>query len=265
MPAPDLTLITEAARNAGNIAKGFFGNDPKRWDKPEDAGPVTEADLAVDAYLTEALRPARPDYGWLSEETEDDTTRLHAEHIFIIDPIDGTRAFIAGQNHWAISIAIARARQIAHGVVYLPMLDRMYAASLGGGAVLNDAPLNVARTPVSPKTEILSAQANFDPKHWPGGVPDVARNFRPSLAYRLCLVASGRFDGMLSLRRTWEWDVAAGGLIAAEAGAIVTDQHGHPPIYNNPKPSLAGMVCASPPVHAHLSARLGNAAGGAFA
>jgi myo-inositol-1(or 4)-monophosphatase len=75
---------------------GFFRRDPRRWDKPGEAGPVTEADLAVDALLKRSLRAARPGYGWLSEETPDDDARLSHDRVFILDPIDGTRAFIAG-------------------------------------------------------------------------------------------------------------------------------------------------------------------------
>ena len=99
MPVNDLALLTEAARAAGDIARRYFQKSPKVWDKGGSAGPVTEADLEVDRMLSDDLRAARPDYGWLSEETEDSATRLSQENVFIVDPIDGTRAFILSLIH----------------------------------------------------------------------------------------------------------------------------------------------------------------------
>ena len=131
---------------------GFFQKDPEIWDKSDNAGPVTEADLAVDKMLSAELRAERPAYGWLSEETEDTAARLQQEQVFIVDPIDGTRAFIAGKEHWAHSLAVAKAGQIQAAAVYLPVLDMMFSAYLGGGAFLNGAPIAV-----SPRAETQGA------------------------------------------------------------------------------------------------------------
>ena len=93
----------------------------------------------------------------------------------------------------------------------------------------------------------MLANANqLVPGFWPGGVPRVGRHFRPSLAYRLCLVAEGHFDAMFTFRDTWEWDVAAGDLIAREAGALVTDRHGAALRYNAAQPLVPGLVVAGP-------------------
>ena len=100
MQATDLDLLTQAARRSGDIAMGYFGQSPEIWDKPDDAGPVTAADLAVNTMLEQTLQAARPTYGWLSEETEDDTARLTKDTVFVVDPIDGTRAFINGTKDW---------------------------------------------------------------------------------------------------------------------------------------------------------------------
>ena len=114
MPAPedDLALLERAARDAGQIALRYWRKHPKAWDKADDAGPVTEADLAVNDALHDLLMGARPEYGWLSEESEADPSRLDAGHCFIIDPIDGTRAFIDGQDHFAHSLAVAKGDRI---------------------------------------------------------------------------------------------------------------------------------------------------------
>lgn len=256
MPVTDLALLIDAARAAGDIAKGYFGNDPDVTDKPEGAGPVTEADLAVNVMLHETLASARPDYGWLSEETEDSAARLSTERQFVIDPIDGTRAFIAGSHDWAHSLAVVEDGQVRAAAVYLPMRDLMFAATRGGGATVNDAPARVTLAGLDGAT-VLGAKPNFETHVWQGGiVPPIKRAFRSSLAYRLCLVAQGRFDGMMTLRPSWEWDIAAGALIASEAGAIVTDQMGMPLQFNNPHPQVPGVVAAGPDLHTGLSRRL---------
>jgi myo-inositol-1(or 4)-monophosphatase len=252
----DLELITQAARAAGDIAMGFFQKDPEIWDKSDNAGPVTEADLAVDKMLSAELRAARPGYGWLSEETEDGAERLHKDQVFIVDPIDGTRAFIAGTEHWSHSIAVAKAGQIQAAAVYLPVLDMMFCACLDGGAFLNGAPISVSPRAETWGADILSAKSNFEPAFWPGGFPDLKRSFRSSLAYRLCLVANGAFDGMLTLRPTWEWDVAAGSLIVNEAGGLSTDQTGAAPLFNSAAAQLNGMVASNRDIHSGLLAGL---------
>ena len=130
--APDLALLEQAAREAGAIALRFWRQSPQVWDKPDGAGPVTEADLAVNAHLERLLRGARPDYGWLSEESPDDPARLAAEHCFIVDPIDGTRAFIDGQVGFSHALAVVRRGEPVAGVVHLPAQRRHHAAPMPG-------------------------------------------------------------------------------------------------------------------------------------
>lgn len=257
MPAPedDLALLIRAAREAGPIALRFWKRNPKVWDKG-DEGPVTEADHAVNAALEKTLRTARPTYGWLSEETPDTADRLTREHVFILDPIDGTRAFIAGEDSFSHSIAIARHGKVTAGVVFLPALNRLFAAHADGPATLNEAPLSASTIGGIEGATLLTPAANMKPEHWPGGVPDVKRAFRASVAYRLALVAQGRFDGMLSFRQGWEWDIAAGSLIASRAGARVTDRHGAALQFNTAIAKADGLLAAAPRLHQALLGRL---------
>ena len=246
MPESDLALLIRAAEKAGEIASAFWQQDPQIWDKPADAGPVTEADLAVDKMLLEMLPAARPDYGWLSEETEDTDARLSHQRVFILDPIDGTRAFIDGKRTWAHSFAISNGDQIETAVVALPQRGKIYAATRGGGATLNGQPIKA-----SPRTDLcgactLAARSTFEDRYWPGKVPQIERHFRSSLAYRLCLVAEGRFDAMITLRDSWEWDVAAGTLIATEAGVVVTDRDGAGVVFNQPGAKGPGIMALAP-------------------
>ena len=256
MPAHDLALLTHAARAAGDIAMRFWRQSPKVWEKPSGQGPVTEADLAVNTMLSDTLRQARPDYGWLSEEDPDTTARLSTTRQFIIDPIDGTRAFMAGEETFAHSLAIAENGTVIVGVVYLPALDRLYTATATGPALKDGAPIRASTQSQIEGATLLTTPPNLAPQHWPGGVPAIKRSFRTSLAYRLCLVAEGRHDGMLTLRDAWEWDIAAGALIAQRAGATVTDRHNHPLHFNTPDAKRPGVLAAAPGLHANLMARL---------
>jgi myo-inositol-1(or 4)-monophosphatase len=249
----DLDLLIRAARSAGEIALTYSGTSAKRWDKPGGAGPVTEADLAVDTYLKETLTRARPSYGWLSEESEDSTERLSAEHVFIVDPIDGTRSFIEGSDIWAHSIAIARKGRIVAGAVYLPARNRLFTAMLGQGAALNGVPLTSSKAEAARGASILATKQNLQPQFWTHGVvPEFKRSFRASLAYRLALVGQGRFDGMLTFRPTWHWDIAAGSLIASEAGATVTDRVGNALMFNTQDPRSNGLIAAPPALHLNI-------------
>lgn len=255
MPARDLALLTDAARQAGEIALRFWRQAPKTWEKPGQ-GPVTEADLAVNAALRDMLRSARPDYGWLSEEDPDSETRLETEFQFILDPIDGTRSFIAGEDVFAISLAVVHNGTARAGVVYLPALDRLYTATDHGPALKDGQPIMASKQQGIDGARLLTTAQALQPQHWPGGVPDLKRSFRASLAYRLCLVAEGRHDGMLTLRDAWEWDIAAGSLIAARAGAAVTDRTGQTLRFNQPNPLAPGVLVAAPGLHAALLQRL---------
>ena len=256
MPEADLRLLLDAAQEAGQIASSYFRKNPETRDKGNGQGPVTEADLAVNEMLQRELRAARPDYGWLSEETEDGPDRLTANRVFIVDPIDGTRAFIEGNTAFSHSLAVAEGGQVIAAVVHLPEQARTYAAARGTGAALNGDPIRISGQPTTDGAQVLTKKSNLNAEHWPGGVPNVTRHFRSSIAYRLSLVGQGRFDGMLTLHDAWEWDVAAGTLIVAEAGGAVTDRFGAPLSFNNRHPQVPGVLAAPGPVHEDLVKRL---------
>jgi myo-inositol-1(or 4)-monophosphatase len=256
LPERDLALLTDAAREAGRIALRYWRRNPQVWDKGGEHGPVTEADLAVNDMLKARLLAARPDHGWLSEETPDDPARLSRECVFIIDPIDGTRAFIAGEETFAHSLALARNGKVVAGVVFLPALDRIYVASETSPPLKDGQPIVASKRERLEGSQVLTTKANLAPEKWPGGVPGIERHFRASLAYRLCLAAEGRFDGMLTLRDAWEWDIAAGSLIAEKAEAVVTDRYGKALRFNTPTALADGVLALPPAPHAEAVRRL---------
>jgi myo-inositol-1(or 4)-monophosphatase len=260
-PLADLALLALTALEAGALALGYVGSPGAVREKPEGLGPVSEADLAVDRLLRDRLLAARPGYGWLSEESEDGPARLGAGRVFVVDPIDGTRAFLAGERAWSHALAVVEAARVVAGVVHLPALGKTYAAARGHGATRNGAAIAASGRAALDGSRLLAAGSQLDARFWPGGAPRVERLFRPSIAYRLCLVADGTADGMVTFRETWEWDLAAGALIAAEAGAMVTDARGAAVAYNRAHPAVPGVLAAAPGVHRALLARLGAAAG----
>ena len=255
MLAPELDLLKTAALEAGDIARKYWRDDPQVWDKGGD-DPVSEADFAVDTYLRTALLAARPDYGWVSEETEDDPARTDKPRTFVVDPIDGTRAFVAGEKTWAHSLAVVENGQPVAACVYLPVREKLYLATKGGGATLNGDPIKATRYAFSRDTTLLTPKVTLKPDFWKSTPPDFQRHFRPSLAYRLGLVAEGRFDGMLTLRPSWEWDIAAGALLVTEAGGLATDRRGDALTFNTPSRQSSGVVAAGIGVHPALIDKL---------
>jgi myo-inositol-1(or 4)-monophosphatase len=259
LQADDLRLLTVAAEAAGEIALRHRREDTLATvEKPDGQGPVTAADLEIDAMLRKDLTAARPDYGWLSEETEDDSARLSRRHCFVIDPIDGTRAYVEGGRGFCHALAVTDELGVSAAAVHFPVLGRTYAAARGKGATLNGIPIHVAE-PVTDTPDVLITRPMTDPQHWPGGIPSLTRAYRPSLVARLCYVAEGRFAASLTFRKSWDWDVAAGSLILTEAGAVVSDGLGQPLHHNRPDPRHDGVMAAAPGYHeVLLRHRLGS-------
>ena len=254
-PEADRAQLVAAAEEGGRVALSYHGRPVRSWDKPGALGPVSEADLAVNAALEARLRPLRPDYGWLSEEDADDPGRLSAERVFVVDPIDGTRAFLAGGAGFSVALAVVERGRVTAAAVHLPAHGETYAAHLGGGATLDGRPIAPSPRQDPDGADALITKGMLAAQHWPGGTPGLRHHFRSSLAWRLCLVAAGRFDATLTFRPAWEWDIAAGALIAAEAGCAVSDGAGGPLGFNLPSARLeAGVVVAPPALHARLIA-----------
>lgn len=223
----DLELLREAAREAGAIAMGYFGNSPQVWMKG-GTSPVSEADYAADRFLRETLLEARPDYGWLSEETADDPARLAARRTFVVDPIDGTRAFLAGQSTWCVSVAVVETGRSLAGVLECPAKRETYWAQVGSGAFRNGAAIHVHRG--SPRN-VAGPKAMVDlvPPQWQAHLQ--RHGYIPSLAYRLAMIAGGVLDATFVKPNSHDWDIAAADLILREAGGRLLERSGNPPSY----------------------------------
>ncbi len=228
----DLDLIRKAAVEAGAVAHSFFGRSPEVWWKNEGRSPVSAADFAANERLEKLLTAARPDYGWLSEETDDDNARLSHETLFVVDPIDGTRAFIAGERTWCVSVAVVHRGRPVAGVLVAPALNEEFCASLDSPALRNGEAISVSRPdPELPLTLAISEELL---RALPASQTQAIRRVRhiPSLAYRLALTADGRIDGTIVRKNSHDWDLAAADLILERAGGRLLDATGHPLVYN---------------------------------
>lgn len=215
-PAEDRDLLRASAVTAGIIAAGYFRRDLKTWTK-EGASPVSEADIILDNYLHNALTGARPGYGWLSEESTDDPARLKHSRVFIVDPIDGTRGFIRGDDSWTVSLAVVEDGIPIAGVVYAPARDEMYDAALGLGARLNGQPLVRQRHP-GRTSPLIPAPGAVHQELQAAGFEYTRGPYFPSLAYQLVQVATGRLDAGVARRGARDWDIAGAACILKEAG-----------------------------------------------
>ena len=245
----DLRLIIDAAYEAGQIALKYFGKDPKVWMK-EGSSPVSEADHAADKYLCDVLRAARPDYGWLSEETDDDLARLDCQRIFIIDPIDGTRGFINGHKKWCVSVAVIDRGKPACGVLECPALKETYSAIAGGGAMLNDSQIIASK--VSQPQRITGPEKLIAQYETQIGNSIDKQPFVPSLAYRMAMVATGALDGTFARPNSHDWDIAAADLILSESGAILSEQNGEAIRYNRKEITHGILVAAAKEIHTDM-------------
>ncbi|GLQ52946.1 3'(2'),5'-bisphosphate nucleotidase CysQ [Devosia nitrariae] len=253
-PEQDLELLRTSAVAAGIIASGYFRRAVKTWEK-ENASPVSEADIVVDKFLMTTLTAARPSYGWLSEETADSPERLDRPRIFAVDPIDGTRGFIRGEDSWTVSLAVVEDGVPIAGVVYAPARDEMYDAFSGGGARLNGRPIARSRRAGAPP--LIPAPGAVHQEMQAAGLDYRRGPAYPSLAYRLVQVATGRLDAAVVRRGAQDWDIAAAAIILSEAGIAFNDVCVGAPQFNKAElrhGALAALADMSlkPLVHAAL-------------
>lgn len=244
-------MLVAAVREAGALALSFFRQGPRTWNKAA-GDPVSEADIAVDVLLRERLHGPRPRYGWLSEESEDNPVRLDHSRVWIVDPIDGTRAFLEERAEFTVVAALVEDGLPLLGAVYNPATDEFFDAIKGGGARLNG------------RTIAVSQRGDFNDARLLASARMVRRTIegmssRPatyeavnSVAYRMALVACGKYDATLSLGPKSDWDIAAADLVVSEAGGLSTDASGAGFVYNGATPRHPSLAVANPVLHAQL-------------
>jgi myo-inositol-1(or 4)-monophosphatase len=258
LPASDRAAISaiaaqvaEAVRSAGALALDASRKPLKTWVKGHDSSPVSEADIAVDALLKERLTAIVPDAAWLSEETEDDPARLSARRVWIVDPIDGTRAFIAGRPDWTVSVALVEDRRPIVAALYAPATEEFFLGVVDAGVTRNGLAIRATAG------EGLAGARLSGPKRLidevAAAVPDAVVVPRVhSLALRLARVADATIDVAFAGGASHDWDLAAADLLVHEAGGLLTTLEGATLSYNGAVPTHGMLVAAGRARHRAL-------------
>jgi myo-inositol-1(or 4)-monophosphatase len=253
---PLANAVACVVREAGAVARTASGNAIKTWVK-EYNSPVSEVDITVNDLLQKRLTAIVPEAGWLSEESEDGPARLAASKVWIVDPIDGTRSFIAGRPDWTISVALVEARRPVVAALYAPASEELFLAVAGAGATRNGTPLKA-----TPGGTIEGARI-AGPKGFLDRLATVAPQFtiQPrihSLALRLARVADGTVDVVLASRTSRDWDLAAADLLVHEAGGALTTIGGTTLAYNGTSTVHDVLIAAGLVRHQTLTVLLRN-------
>ncbi|MGU3538546.1 3'(2'),5'-bisphosphate nucleotidase CysQ [Methylobacterium sp. A54F] len=242
--------LRAAIREAASLALPHFREGRQTgariWSKA-GGSPVTEADVAVDTFLKIRLSEIVPQAAWLSEETRDDPVRLGHDLVWIVDPIDGTRAFLSGHPDWSIAVALLSAGEPLIGFVHAPAGETSYEAVAGRGATRNGEAITASARDVLPGARVTGPKPLFDRLARGVAVDGAAADFVrvervPSLALRVARVAEGSIDVGLVSSDARDWDLAAADLILREAGGTVCDLSGRPTAYNRPDPVHGELV-----------------------
>lgn len=249
--APLRNALESIMREAGELARETSRGEFKRWTKGADHSPVSEGDIAVDNFLRARLGALAPQAGWLSEETEDFPDARSMATAWIVDPIDGTRAYITHRPDWTISVALVDNGRPSLAALYAPVTDEMFIAVAGRGATLNGAPMTASAGPG------LSGARLAGPKRYLDHLTALSPDARPqpkvfSLALRLTRVAQGELDIAFASPGSHDWDLAAADLLVHEAGGALTDLTGRSLRYNQPQTAHGALIAAGPARHVTL-------------
>jgi myo-inositol-1(or 4)-monophosphatase len=248
--------LASVVREAGAFARAASANPIKTWVK-EHNSPVSEVDIAVNQLLKERLTALVPDAGWLSEESEDDPARLAVSRLWIVDPIDGTRSFIAGRPDWTISVALVEGSRPVVAGLYAPVSEELFLAVAGGGATRNGTPIKVTPGDMIDGARIAGPRGFLD--RLATVVPAlVVLPKIQSLALRLARVADGTLDAALASRTSRDWDLAAADLLVHEAGGALTTVGGAKVAYNRVSTIHDDLIAAGLVRHQTLAVLLRN-------
>jgi myo-inositol-1(or 4)-monophosphatase len=249
----DLALMVAAAEKAGEIARTFQTEGFERLEDKSSGDPfLTEADLAIDKALRESLTAARPDYGWLSEETENDDSHLHAKRSFVVDPIDGTREFVERTGEFAISIGLIEDGKPVAGVIYNPMKPHMISGCVGTGVFLNGEKIKSAQTVTLKEADIIVSRSETRRGQWKPFKDTITTRDVGSVAYKLGLVAAGLADATASVQGKSYWDICAGHALCLAAGKVFTDLSGNDVMYKTKDVRVNGLVATQSGLHKDL-------------
>jgi len=243
--------LASVMRAAGDIARATARGPFKHWTKGADRSPVTEADIAVNEFLRDRLSDLVREAGWKSEESHADQSDRTVPLLWIVDPIDGTRAYISGSANWSISVALVEHGRPLIAAIYVPVTDEMFLALQGHGATLNSAPIRVSTGATLAGASLAGPKRFLD--RLSAITPEIlAQPKVHSLALRIARVAHGALDAAFASGGSHDWDLAAADLLVHEAGGALTDFAGRPLTYTGSEAAYGALIAAGPARHATL-------------
>lgn len=248
--ARERAVLAGAIRDAGEVALQMFRRGVRHWMKGTSS-PVSEADLAVNDLLRERLRQAMPEYGWLSEESADDPARLSCRRVWVVDPIDGTRSFIAGRDDWSVSVALVEDGRPLLAALMVPVAAHLFEAIAGAGARRDGTPIRASAGEMMQGTRIAGPKPLLERLGMTGADVTIVPRIG-SLALRLARVAEGALDAAFAGGESHDWDLAAADLLVHEAGGRMTTLDGAKVVYNRPAVVHQVLVAAGQPRHRRL-------------
>ncbi|MGA8687484.1 MAG: 3'(2'),5'-bisphosphate nucleotidase CysQ [Candidatus Sulfotelmatobacter sp.] len=207
--------------------------------------PVTEADRALDAVLRKEL--LRDGEGWLSEESVDDPIRLQRSHVWVVDPLDGTREFVEGIPEFCVSIGFVENGRPVAGGIYNPATDETFLGSIESGVTYNGKPSQPSQRNTLDGALVLASRSEVKRGEWKP-FENAAFTIRPmgSVAYKLALVSAGLADVTFTLTPKNEWDVVAGAALVQSAGGFVSTLEKTDLTANRRDPLLSGLLASGP-------------------
>jgi myo-inositol-1(or 4)-monophosphatase len=236
-----------AATEAGAAIRGFYKDAYTVKDKGQD-NPLTDADLAADAIIERHLRDTHPDWGWLSEETGDDGSRVGKPVAWIVDPLDGTKEFTLGIPEFVVSIALVVDERPLIGVLYNPIQEQLFAGVVGRGATLNGAPIHVSDHRVLQGSRVVCSRTEMK-KGWFDNYTEVEPMPVGSVAYKFGLVAAGMAEATFTPQPRNEWDIAGGVALVEAAGGRTSNRHRTPYRFNQQNPLVDGVMATNGHIH----------------
>jgi myo-inositol-1(or 4)-monophosphatase len=241
-----------AALDAAERVLGDFTPGAIECFRKEGGDPLTEADLAVDEVLRRVL--VRPGEGWLSEETADDRSGRERSSVWIVDPIDGTREFVAGIPEWCVSIGLVLDGEPVAGGIVNPATGERITGAVGHGVSYQGNRPVVSATDLDDAL-VGASRSEFDRGEW-HRFADELFEIVPmgSVAYKLALVAAGRLDATWTLCPKNEWDLAGGAALLRAAGRWSAVQDGSPPEWNKENPLVPGFIATSQTLRQEVTA-----------
>jgi len=248
-------LVKESILEAGKLALKWFKKDPEQW-KKDDGSLVSKADIEINDLLNKLLKNKNPEFGWLSEENEDDRSRLNKKITFVVDPLDGTKAFLEGKKEFSISVAIVKNGLPISGIVFSPSTGEMFEAEKNKGSWKNNKKVKISNYNRLEKCKMIAFKPMFSHPAWKEPWPKMDVENRNSIAYRMALVASGQYDAMMALNSKNDWDIAAGDLLISESGGIVTLHTNKKIIYNTENTKKPSVIGTNKAIHEKIIKRV---------